>query len=336
MRDVAARAGVSPTVVSRVLYNKAQGVRVGAATAERVQQAAKELGYRRNMTARSFRQQETMMIGVLHGIGSGRPRFNSGPRYFAALMDGIVDGAFKHGYTLSLCPKLLGTTPEDAMSDGRFDGLIWYSTFPSGENLRLLESCPVPLVLIHTPASAVNNQYPAVICDNFQGIGLAVDHLVSLGHTDIAFAIENEDFFDEAKMRLEAFFAHMERLGLRAGRADVIDVALDRSGVQNYFAAGPKHTAVIACNDGVAAAFIKHAPEFGISIPNDLSVVGFDSTDYCWELRPALTSVSQPLDVMGQSAVNLLVQSIRGETPDPPDLTIPCGLDIRGSTTFKP
>ncbi|MEZ0326940.1 MAG: LacI family DNA-binding transcriptional regulator [Fimbriimonas sp.] len=332
---MAARAGVSPTVVSRVLYDKAPGVRVGAATAERVRQAALDLGYRRNITASTFRHQQTMMIGVLHGMGFGRPRFNSGPRYFAALMDGIVDGAFDHGYTLSLCPQLLGLNPENAMFDGRFDGLIWYGTFPTGDNLRLLTTCPVPLVLIHTPAKALDGRYPSVICDNHQGIGLAVEHLADLGHKRIAFAIENDDFFYEAKMRLESFFQHMTRLGLDASQADVIDVRLDRSGIQRYLANGPQHTAVIGSNDGVGAAFIKHAPEFGLSIPEDLSVIGFDSTGFCLEVRPALTSVSQPLASMGRNAVNLLVQSIRGEAPEPFDLVIPCGLDIRGSTTFR-
>ena len=84
-------ANVSPVVVSKVLHNKANGVRVSEATAERVRVAAKELGYRVNVWARNFRNQQAMMIGVLNGMGKERPLFNQGPRYFATLMDGIVD-----------------------------------------------------------------------------------------------------------------------------------------------------------------------------------------------------------------------------------------------------
>jgi len=124
MKDVAARAGVTPTVVSHVLHNRAATVRVSEATAVRVRQAAKDLGYRLNIVARNFRAGQTFMIGVLHGVGFDRSRLGDHSRYLASLFDGIIDGAFEHGYAVTLCPKLLGNHPEDAMADGRFDGLI--------------------------------------------------------------------------------------------------------------------------------------------------------------------------------------------------------------------
>src|SRR5258708_1933147 len=135
LRDVASKAGVSPVVVSRVLQNKAKAIRVSEATAERVREAALELGYRCNVFARNFRAQQTFTLGVLHGTGFARPRFDSGSRYFGALVDGLIDGAFRQGYSVTFCPKLLSQTPEDAMCDGRFDGLIWYSSVSSDENL---------------------------------------------------------------------------------------------------------------------------------------------------------------------------------------------------------
>ena len=127
-RDVAARAGVSPVVVSRVLHNKAASVRVSAATAERVRKAAEELNYRRNASAQNFRLQQTSTIGILHGLGFARPEFDGASRYFAKLMDGMIEGAFEHEYAVTLCPKLHGDNPLDAMGDGRFDGIVWYST----------------------------------------------------------------------------------------------------------------------------------------------------------------------------------------------------------------
>jgi LacI family transcriptional regulator len=333
MKDVAARAGVTPTVVSRVLHNKATSIRVSEATAERVRQAAQDLGYRMNVMARLFRERQTMMIGVLHGIGFGRPRFAGHSQYFAALMDGIVDGAFAHGYSVTLCPTLLGQTPEDAMADGRFDGLVWYSTYPSGENRKMIERCSVPLVLIHTPASDFGERFPSVVCDNEQGVELALKHLIGLGHRKIAFALENEDLFSEAVVRRDTVLKQMAQAGLGGSPADVIDIGHDRTGAHMYLASGVRHTAIVGSNDGVASAFIELAPKYGLRIPEDLSVVGFDSTEYCLQLRPTLTSVSQPLVVMGRSAVSLLVQCINGEAPDPAALVYPCGLDVRGSTT---
>lgn len=328
MREVAAKAGVTPTVVSRVLHNKATSIRVSEATAERVRQAAKDLGYRVNVMARNFRERQTMMIGVLHGVGFARNEFNGRSRYFAALMDGIVDGAFEHGYSVTLCPKLLGSTPEDAMADGRFDGLVWYSTQPSEENHRLIDGCTVPLVLIHTPADVFAGRFPSVACNNHQGIGLAVDHLVAQGHRRIAFA---HDGFGEMPFRLAAFQAHMTRHGLTVGADDVLEV-LAREAIDEYLSA-PRHTAIVSGHDWVAANLIDAAPRHGVRIPEDISIVGFDSTSFCNELRPALTSVSQPLSIMGRCAAEMLVKRINGETIHHPQVIFPCNLDVRGSTT---
>ena len=329
MREVAARAGVTPTVVSRVLHNKATSIRVSEATAERVRVAARDLGYRVNVMARNFRERQTMMIGVLHGMGFPRMEFSGRSRYFAVLMDGIVEGAFEHGYSVTLCPKLLGDHPEDAMSDGRFDGLVWYSTHPSEENHQMIESCSTPLVLIHTPAETFDNRFASALCDNFQGVGLAVDHLVELGHRRIAFA---HDQFGELDIRLNAFRAHMERHGLTVSDSDVIEVPWDGTQGRDYFLGGPRHTAIVGAHDSIAGVLLEGAARYGIRVPEDLSITGFDSTRFCDELRPALTSVSQPLSVLGRCAVEMLVKRINGETVLHPQVIFPCGLDIRGST----
>jgi LacI family transcriptional regulator len=330
MRDVAAQAGVSATVVSRVLSGKGRGVRVSEATAQRVRVAAEEMGYRLNVTARQFRERQTMMIGVLHGIGFGRPHLHGSSQYFAALMDGIIDGAFEFGYSVTLCPKLLGQTPEDAMADGRFDGLVWYSTTPSSENSRMLERCTVPLVFIHTPSDGLMGRFPTVRCDNDQGIGLAVEHLVELGHRRIAFVVTRDDIFGELEPRRSAFVRHLRRHGISVSHRDVISVEADR--MARPFELLQRYTAAVAVNDGAASLILDHAERTGIRIPERLSVVGFDSTHFCLGLRPRLTSVHQPLAVMGRQAVTLLVKRIAGDPLCPTDIVLPCGLDIRDST----
>lgn len=332
LRDVAARAGVSPVVVSRVLHNKAVSVRVSDATAERVRQAAADLGYRVNIWARNFRMQQTMMIGVLHGLGFERNRLDRGSRYFAALMEGIVEGAFRHGYSVTLCPKLLGSSPEDAMTDGRFDGLVWYSTLPSEENHRMLMSCSVPLVVIHEHAAHFDDRFPCVICDNDQGIRLAVEHLALLGHRHIAYVWDGLTFNLEARERRRSFEAHMDRLGLPRDGNSVLDFRRDPELIDRYMASKRPHTALITYSEEAATLLYDGAKRCGVRIPDDISVIGFDSTDYCNELNPGLTAVSQPLNLMGETAIELLVQSINGQTPDPLEIVLPCGLDVRGST----
>jgi LacI family transcriptional regulator len=288
------------------------------------------MGYRLNVTARQFRERQTQMIGVLHGTGFHRPRLHGSSQYFAALMDGIIDGAFEHGLSVTLCPKLLGLSPQDAMTDGRFDGLVWYSTAPSGENRQMLERCAVPLVLIHTPASEFEDRIPTVMCDNSQGVGLAIDHLVSLGHRRIAFVSNATDTFAERDLRREAFVRLLCERGIEASDRDALEFTEGEMAV--LFEALVGYTAVLAVSDGVAATILENAARFGIRIPDSLSVVGFDSTSFCLGLKPRLTAVSQPLTDMGRRAVDLLVESIHGELRFPVNLVLPCGLDVRDST----
>jgi DNA-binding LacI/PurR family transcriptional regulator len=334
LKDVARKAEVSPVVVSKVLHGKLNGIRVSAATAERVREAAKDLGYRVNVWARNFRTQRAMMIGVLNGRGVDRPSFRTGPRYFASLMDGIVEGAFKHDYSVALCPELLSGNPLEAINDGRFAGLVWYSISPSESNLNALASCTVPSVIAHARAATYGGRFATVICDNLQGIGLAVDHLVEKGHRRIAFAIESDALNVESEERLVGYRAAMERQGLAVEDSDIIDVLQDREALHKYLRGVPTHTAVIAHADGLAADIIRHAPEYGIRIPEDLAVIGFDSTEFCEELRPTLTSVSQPLYDIGLHAVNLLIRLVDGTPVEELELILPCGLDIRESSNF--
>jgi LacI family transcriptional regulator len=332
MRDVAAKAGVTPTVVSRVLHNKATSVRVSDATAVRVREAAKELGYRVNVFARNFRERQTNMIGVLHGVNFGRPLLGEGSRYFGKLMDGIVNGAFRQGYAVTLCPKLMGSTPEDAMSDGRFDGLIWYSTIPSEENERMLMGCTSPLVMVHSQADQFVGRFPIISCDNAQGIELAVNHLYELGHRRIAFGRQGGLEFSESLLRHNAFVRKMRALGLSVSEDDAINAKSDYSGVDEYLSQGPRHTAIVAHNEELGAEFVRRAPAYGVRIPEDLSVVGFDSTGFCDELRPRLTSISQPLRALGEQAVEILIARIHDDSHPLRYEEMPCGFDVRETT----
>jgi len=337
LKDVAKMANVTPTVVSRVLHNKASTVRVSAATAERVRVAAHQLGYRVNVMARNFRERQTRTIGVLNGRGLARPSFAKGPRYFATLMDGIVDAAFQHGYSVTLCPQLLGEHPEEGLSDGRFDGLIWYSIEPSYDTLRELERCSVPIVIVHAHAKDFGVRYPTVIADNPQGIGLAVRHLIDLGHSRIGFALDRDAMNVETMERLEAFRFHMAGAGLTVTESDVIKIGTDRLGLHEYLTPEKLvHSAMIVHADGLAAEFIVAAQEHGHSVPSDLAIIGFDSTEFCDEIRPTLTSVSQPLFDLGGSATHRLIQLMGGTPIDPLELLLPCSLDVRGSTLSLP
>lgn len=336
MRDVAAKAGVTPTVVSRVLHNKATTVRVSQATAERIRTIAKEMNYRVNVTARNFRDQQTLMIGVLHGIGFERQRLSEGSRYFACLMDGIVDRAFHYGYSVTFCPALMGDNPGQAVSDGRFDGLIWYSTDLTGRNTELIQNCLSPLVVIHANENYFEGKIPTVICDNHGGLSLAVDHLVSLGHTNIGFVLENRETFSEAIDRADIFKQVLIEKGLPCSEDSILLAQMDLSGVRQQLKE-TRCTALIASSEKLASEVLREAKEAGVRVPEELSIVGFDSTEFCEGLTPKLTAINQPLRQMGSVAVDLLMAQINGLPLEQKHLVIPCGFDIRESTsTYNP
>lgn len=336
MRDVAAMAGVSPVVVSRVLHNKASTVRVSEATAERVRQAAAILGYRCNVVARNFRAQETKTIGILHNVGGAWPSLDRGSRYFASLMQGLIKGAFKHGYALMLCPKLFSEQGGHAVGDGRFDGVVWYRATDAELCRTEIERASTPVVMIHSRGEGADANYPTVICDNEQGIRLAVDHLVGLGHKKIAYLVQKNYMNSEAVARRDAFVSIMTEYGLFHENEDVIETDQDRKEIEEYLARGPRHTAIIGMNDEIAADALAICARIGIDVPGQLSVVGFDSTAFCNELKPALTSVKQPLTRIGEEAIDLLVANIKNSVADPKHVVIPCSLDVRDSTSIPP
>jgi LacI family transcriptional regulator len=333
MRDVAAKAGVTPTVVSRVLHNKATSVRVSQATAERILKIAKEMNYRVNVTARNFRDQQTLMIGILHGVGFDRQRLSEGSRYFACLVDGIVDRAFHYGYSVTFCPALMGDNPGQAVSDGRFDGLIWYSTDLTGRNTDLIQNCLSPLVVIHADGNSFEGKVSSVICDNHGGLSQAVDHLVELGHRNIGFVLENRETFSEAIDRARIFGQVLREKGLSCSDESILYAEMDLSGMREKLQ-NTQCTAVITSSEKLAGEVLRVAEEAGIRVPDDLSVVGFDSTEFCDGLTPKLTAIRQPLTRMGSAAVDLLMAQINDFPIDKKHLVIPCGLDIRESTTL--
>ena len=328
-KDVAVRAGVTRAVVSRVLHGGASTIRVSEETAERVRTAARELGYQPNVSARNLKRRRTGMIGVLHGDGFPLMKLQDS-RYFAALMDGIIDGAFAHGYTIAICPQLFSQTPEDAMADGRFDGLVWYSTFPSEANFARVKNCSVPIAIVHSHAADFDDRFPTAICDNAGGIRLALEHLAELGHRRVGFAYDGEYLFSEWRLRRDAFLQIAPTLGMEP---ELIDIRGNRSGLWSYLASPFTQTAIVAHDEELAATVSNGLQARGYAVPNDVSVVGFDSTDFCDLQSPRLTSISQPISALGYRAVQVLAEIIDGRTPTPFETVLPCGLDVRASTS---
>ena len=305
IQDVAKRAGVSISTVSRVVNQSAP---VDQVTTGRVREAIAMLDYRPNLLARSFRRR------VTHTIGLVVPD-NSNP-FFAELARVIEDEGFAAGYSVILCNSDLSerkqATYVDALIAKRVDGLIIVSSGliseAAGPDLmrRILEAS-VPCVAIDRDLGGM--PVDQVLVDNELGGELAAGYLLGLGHRRLAYVGGPSDLTPSAG-RIAGFrrgLADSASLitlpgnGRHDGGAQAAQALLEgRSGV----------TAAFAFNDLTAIGLIGALHRAGSRVPHDLSVVAFDNIPQAATSLPALTTIAQPTAEMGRASVRLLLERI--------------------------
>ena len=318
--------------VSYVLHGTGKNVRVSADTASKIRRVAEELNYRPNMLARSLRNRQTNMVGV---VFQHFGRLSEQNPYYPMLLNGIMNGLFAEGYTLALCPQLMQGGSDEAILDGRFDGILWARPDFNEASIERFKTAKIPLVLLHAPPGSIQG-LPTFCADNEGALRLVVDHLRDLGHHKIVFAITEVDAQTaEGKDRTEAFHNAMRDSGL-TGRVFVWNQQPQEFAM--YWAANRNQVTAMACfSDTLAGNILAACRSLSIRVPEDLSVVGFDSSTFCDRTAPPLTSVSQPVEKIAYEAVMQLISLIRSSNdaaPAMPNLSVTyeCGLDVRAST----
>jgi LacI family transcriptional regulator len=196
-----------------------------------------------------------------------------------------------------------------------------------------LENSPIHVVGLNAPHPG-HHLCPSVSCDNEGGSQLVVDHLMELGHRNILFVIDrgSEDTPD-AIARRNGFLDAMARYGVDANKS-VAHWDKHDPEVVEWLKTDPKETAVFAWYEGLAGKIMERIQGAGLSVPGDLSVVGFDSTLYCDSVKPRLTAVRQPIKEMAQTAAKVVLDLIEGRSLDMTSYTFPCTLDVRESTSL--
>jgi LacI family transcriptional regulator len=332
IRDVAEKAGVSAMAVSAVLHGTGRNVKVSQAKADLIRKVAQELRYQPNHLARSLRSRRTNTVGVVFQYFD---RLSDQNPYYPQLLNGIIAALFPAGYTLALCPHLVQQSGEGAISDGRFDGVLWCRPDFNEQSVDGLRHSSIPVVMMHAPPGSAPG-VPTFSADNEGGLKLAVEHLVELGHRRIAFVIDPiNEHTAEGRARATAFRQAMQTAGL-AG--DVLIWNYEAPDLAQYrLGAGP-YTALIAFSDYMAGSLLADAQRYGIRVPHDLSIVGFDSSTFCDTTSPRLTSIYQPVERIAHEATQHLLSLIAASNDgaEPSDLPLSsiydCGLDVRDST----
>lgn len=302
--DVAEKAGVSHSTVSRVLNNKTN---VNAETRERVLRAMEQLGYVGNMHARSLAGGSSRVIGLLVD------HLNTG--YMGELIRGI-DGALEaHAYNLMLYTTHRQKTRETAyvtkMTQGFADGLILIVPRNEKAYLETLQQRKFPHVLIDY--QGYNRHVPSIITTNRKGGYDATAYLIETGHRRIGF-ITGEMAYGCAPERLAGYRAALEDHNI-AFDAELVSEGnfLQPQGYQcahQLLCLPHPPTALFVSNDVMAFGAMEAARELGFRIPADLSIIGFDDIPQAAHMHPPLSTVRQPLEEMGRSAIDLLFKYI--------------------------
>ncbi|GAA2274239.1 LacI family DNA-binding transcriptional regulator [Streptomyces hawaiiensis] len=322
-RDVAQAAGVSQAAVSLVLGDKWRG-RVSEATAERVREAARDLGYRPNLAARNLRLGRTRTVLLVV------PALTT--EFFAGVYTGAARVAAEHGFGVVLYPSPEGIGPARdpfASAQAALDGVIASSM--AADALTAIRGEALPLVMLDSdPAGSLGAA--TVNLDIADGVRQAVAHLLALGHRRfLHLAADVPSWTFEVRAReLAARLSEVPGTSVRTARAPIsIEGAQDATQTAlSESAARP--TAVICDDDKLAAGAYKAARRLGLRIPDDLSVTGLDDLALATAIDPELTTVRLDAELFGERGMGALLAVLEGREPESGD--IPVQLVVRSST----
>jgi LacI family transcriptional regulator len=323
--DVAREAGVSDATVSRVFNNKDI---VREATRERVLEAAKKLGYVANLQARSLAGGKLNVIGLLiPGLDNG---------YLVEIVRGVDQELGRSGYELMIHTTHRRGNNETSylqyVANGLTEGILLVVPLLSSDFLRALEEINYPYVLIDEVDHSGRSF--SVSSTNWQGAYDATDYLIRIGHKRIGF-IAGMLELNSARDRLDGYSNALHDAGLSLDESLIVHGDFGKlSGykmARELLALDEVPTAIFASNDVMALGAMDAIREKGLSIPEDISVVGFDDIPEALISYPKLTTVHQPLEKMGQVGVKLLLDQIENLERLPRRMTLATQLIIRDS-----
>ncbi|MFZ7088409.1 LacI family DNA-binding transcriptional regulator [Curtobacterium sp. RRHDQ10] len=329
IRDVARATGVAPSTVSRAL---SLPDRVNAATQQRIQEAARELGYVPNSPARALTSARTRAVAVLVSDITN-------PFYFDVIR-GTQHQLAGAGWT-----QLLVDTQESA--DAEMRALTALAAKADGAVLTAsrLSDAQIAKIAERTPLVVVNRRpagVPSVLIDTPGGVEQALHHLVSLGHRDVLY-VAGPDTSWSNQRRWRALVAGAKRLGIRVVRIGPFAPFVDSGAAAADAAVHSGATACICFNDLIAIGMLGRLRERGVRVPAEMSVVGCDDifgADFC---NPPLTTMTSPIERAGRVAVSMLLgrlgvvpsEGIPGETMRDA-VVLPTHLTVRDSTGPAP
>lgn len=327
--DVANAAGVSIATVSRVI-NMPQKVR--PETRERVQNIISKMDYQPNALARGLIRRNTKTIGILI------PDINN--LFYPAVVRGIEDVLEGSSYSVLLCNTDKSIEKEKAyikiLLEKRVDGFIFVGTRPinraENEHIRKL-GARLPVVLVND--EIVGAPLYTVLTDEVEGAYKAVEHLIGLGHTKIAYATGEIDEYTTYQKKFSGYKLALSQHGIKL-RSEYIasDLPYPSGGyriAQKLMALENRPTAIFAASDQIAMGVMKAAYSEGLRIPDELSLVGYANVPISEDLFPELTTVDQYPYKTGSIVAEMMTGILEGSEPQQKKIILQPELLIRQS-----
>lgn len=311
LADIAKAAHVSVSTVSRVLNQREGSIPISQATVERVKEAARRLGYFPNPFAAALRTQRTGVLGaILRDLGDP---------FLSGWVRALQHAANQQGFDL-----LVGHAASDPETAERhlsfllnpwFDGLFLLGNLPGDALLRqMLQQRPRPCVAV---ACGPERALPAVTIDEDAGTQMALDYLYQLGHRRIAFLGNLEHAGVRERLAYFQRFVRERNMALPEGYEQHCSSSRSEAAarVRHLLALPDPPTALFCASDLLALGAISGAWQMGYTVPEDLSILGFDDIEEAAEGVPSLTTVRQPVETMAEHATHLMRSLIDGRLP---------------------
>ncbi len=308
LKELARRAGVHASTVSRVA-NGDPRLRVAPDTRERIEALLRETQYRPNGIARSLKLRQSFVLGVVVPDVTNP--------FFAVMFRGVEDAALPRGYSVVLCNTDGYPDRERSqvrlLMERRVDGFVLASAYLNDANVRRLRADNVPHVLVNRYSDEHDDAF--VGGDDLAGGRLVTEHLISRGHTRIGH-LSGPPAVSTSVQRLRGYQAALAAAGLPFDPGLVVESGYTEEGGARAaerllsVPAGRRPTAVFAVNDLAAIGLCRTARRFGLALPGDVAVAGYNDIAVAGRLDPPLTTVEVPVHEMGVVAAGMLIEQV--------------------------
>ncbi|AKL94072.1 transcriptional regulator, LacI family [Clostridium aceticum] len=309
IKDVARKAGVSISTVSRVV-NNSKAVR--PKTRDKVMQAIEELGYKPNAIARSLKVKNTKTIGIMIPDISNQ--------FFPEVVRGVEDVANMYEYNIFLCNTDLDQEKEvqyfDVLEEKQVDGIIFMGNIIAEDLGKRFKTSEIPTVLIGTDYEDL----PSITIDNIQAGKDVVKYLLKKGHEKIAMITGKAYDSGNGMARKQGYAEALEQAGLKYNEAFVVEGGYrfksGYEGAKKLLKLKDRPTAIFVGSDEMAIGAMRAALEEDIAIPEELAIVGFDNIDMAGKVYPSLSTIAQPMYEMGAIGMRVLTKILHDEVLD--------------------